>query len=881
MSLEDKSSLNPSQTPVPRLRTNITSPSTPTPVPRARTKVSLTSTQTPVPRSKSYTPVPTPRTTVKASPSDPTVLVDCLKTPEYSKPVFIEESPTDMINLDEDTVLLPVINMEDIDPEFHPIINDFDFSSPGKPIILPGKGTSTPNTKDAGKMRFPPASDLPPTPPETPEVPYMSSEVEISTNSLNEETLAESLDASNLNDSLQENEVFVTPQKKTFRKKQRQPSKQDKSKEAHNKGQEYISTRGKLVNAREMKPACENCRFKCNEKVSENQRATLFKNFWELGDKERRDGFIRECITVKEPEVHKNGDDVTQRTHTIKYSFKFPVIGQVFVCKTMFLNTLAISEGPVRTQVAKLERGVTVPSPDKRGRHPKINPAVKEKQDGNIMEHISLFQTVPSHFCRLRSKRKYLSAHLTIRHMWHLYKTWMSKNKPGEDIKSEKYYRKFFCTKFNLGFYKPKKDRCDLCLIYEIGTTAQKKKLQVKYDEHIRNKKSAKEARKRDEQHAKSCRDNVCYCLMDLQQVVSLPKTEAGMVFNKRKLSTYNFTVYDRILKNGYCYLWDESEAKRGANEIATCVLLFIKKKVSEGITDFFIWSDNCSGQNKNKYLFAAYTWAAAQYNITINHRYMERGHTMNEADSMHATIERAARYEQIFEPKDLVPIIILNAKRSGSKYDVHLVGPEILDLHPLADNLQNWASKNAKWKSVREINVDWENSPGKVFVKHDFTAAHSIEVKITKVGRQVNLATYSIPKAYNGPLVLKAKKLADLATLCRELIIPSHKHAFYEGLINFPALQNPLIDSGNEEGLSEDEEARQIAERDFLLDYENDEEKAVESESDYDEEVIIAKRNRFQSKRNEDQDADGQNSEADAPDFVVSNDNSSEDSDL
>jgi hypothetical protein len=414
----------------------------------------------------------------------------------------------------------------------------------------------------------------------------------------------------------------------------------------------------------------------------------------------------------------------------------------------------------------------------------------------------------------------------------------MAKNKRGAKIKSEKYYRKIFCTKFNLGFHKPKKDRCDLCLVYEIGMTAQKRKLQEKYDKHITNKKNAKAARKNDEVYAKSCSDTVCYCLMDLQQVISLPKTEAGMVFYKRKLSTYNFTVYDKNKKKGYCYIWDESEAKRGANEIATCVLSFIRRKASEGITDFIIWSDNCGGQNKNKYLFAAYTLAAAKYDVHITHRYMERGHTMNEADSMHSTIERAARYEQIFEPKDLVPIV-LNAKRKGSKYDVQLIGPEILDFHPLADKLQNWTSKNAQWKNVREIKVDPEE-PGKVFVKHDLSPnIAAVEIKISKVGRQVNLASYSVPKAYNGPLQLKFKKLADLANLCSELVIPVHKHAFYKGLLNFPALDNPLM--LDEEELSEDEEMLQTAERDFMFDYENDEE---EVESDYEEEVKIAKEN-------------------------------------
>ncbi|KAK3909537.1 hypothetical protein KUF71_019640, partial [Frankliniella fusca] len=839
-------------TPVPRLKSNIPVPAARTtivkailPVPAARTTI-VKAIPVPAPRGKSRTPPkPTPRSSLLTPPSpisDGFNSEGDFTCSDYATSFNMEDNPTGILNLDEGTMLLPVLNMDDVDAEFHKIIQESSLLSPGQPIILPSTptGNGTPISKDDDTTIFSlrtPAFAIPPTPPETPEVPNSSSEVEIvATSLINEEALAAPL--AELDESFQENEGYVTPQKVTTRKKERTLSKQDKAKAACNQGKEYTNMKGVIVQARQMRPPCVNCRFKCHDKISEEERDKVFKKYWALGEKQKQDGFIRESITIKKPAVQKTGDDVTQRAHTIKYSFKFPS-GQLFVCKTMFLNTLGISESPVRTQVEKLERGGIVTSPDKRGKHPKIDPVEKNKQDSNIKEHIGLFKTVPSHFCRMRSKRKYLSPTLTIRQMWRLYKTWMSKNKPSEAIKSEKRYRKVFCTQFNLGFHKPKKDRCDLCLVYEIGTAAQKLKLQAKFDEHLRNKKNAKAARKEDEKKAKACSDTVCYCLMDLQQVISLPKTEAGMVFYKRKLSTYNFTVYDKTFKKGYCYLWDESEAKRGANEIATCVLLFIKKKVSEGITDFFIWSDNCGGQNKNKYLFSAYTWAAAQYNITITHRYMERGHTMNEADSMHSTIEKAARYEQIYVPKDLVPIIE-NAKRKGSKYDVKLVGPEILDFHPLADTLQNWTNKNAKWKSLREIVVDGEN-PGKVFVKHDLTAPTAVEIKITKVGGQVNLTTYLVPKAFDGPLRLKAKKLTDLANLCNELVIPSHKHDFYKGLLNFPDLNNPLLsDNANEDELSEDEEARQTAEREFLFDYENDEE--VE-ESDYEEELQIAKK--------------------------------------
>lgn len=96
--------------------------------------------------------------------------------------------------------------------------------------------------------------------------------------------------------------------------------------------------------------------------------------------------------------------------------------------------------------------------------------------------------------------------------------------------------------------------------------------------------------------------------------------------------------------------------------------------------------------------------------------------------------------------------------KRKGKKYVVKLVGKEILNFHPLAENQQHWVQKIAKWKQVREIVVDCEE-PGKVFLKHDFAARNHLEVSINTVGRPVNLANYNFKKAFNRPIALKKKK--------------------------------------------------------------------------------------------------------------------------
>lgn len=66
-------------------------------------------------------------------------------------------------------------------------------------------------------------------------------------------------------------------------------------------------------------------------------------------------------------------------------------------------------------------------------------------------------------------------------------------------------------------------------------------------------------------------------------------------------------------------------------------------------------WSDGCTGQNRNACLANALLNTSMQYNITIFQKYLFKGHTQMEADSMHSTIEKRIRNKDINAPADYV----------------------------------------------------------------------------------------------------------------------------------------------------------------------------------------------------------------------------------
>lgn len=106
------------------------------------------------------------------------------------------------------------------------------------------------------------------------------------------------------------------------------------------------------IKARKMKQSCrEVCRFKCCNKISEEERLAAFKEYYQLADKTRQWQCLNNWIVMKvQKEVSQ--ENLNEKVEiaqifgkTLKnksfYDFTLPTSnGPVKVCRTMFLNTL-------------------------------------------------------------------------------------------------------------------------------------------------------------------------------------------------------------------------------------------------------------------------------------------------------------------------------------------------------------------------------------------------------------------------------------------------------------------------------------------------------------------------------------------------------------
>jgi len=202
----------------------------------------------------------------------------------------------------------------------------------------------------------------------------------------------------------------------------------------------------------------------------------------------------------------------------------------------------------------------------------------------------------------------------------------------------------------NISLFRPKKDACDTCTVFETGNLSEEEK-----EIHDQMKNEARQEKERDK-----LSENEVFT-MDLQSVLLCPKSNVSSLYYKTKLIVHNFTVYDIKRKLGYCFLWNESEGGLSSNEFSSIITYFLQKFVidiaKQSKTDIILFSDGCTYQNRNATLANSLLNLSILSGVTITQKFLQHGRTQMEVDCMHSTIERKIRDKKINIPADYVSI--------------------------------------------------------------------------------------------------------------------------------------------------------------------------------------------------------------------------------
>lgn len=562
-------------------------------------------------------------------------------------------------------------------------------------------------------------------------------------------------------------------------------------KAARNSGKAYESKSKKpekrVKEARKIKPSCKDkCRFKCSEKVTEDERKSIFEAYWNLGDIAKQREFIHNCTTEIKPKYRyvREGGQRPRRNYNAAFFLNFGD-RRVRVCKLFFRNTLDINDRPIRTVFEKkCKLAGAVMAEDKRGKHGK-QPKMHEDIKNRVINHINKIPKVESHYTRKNTAKHYIEGGKTITDIYNDYVGDCQKD--NVTFCNFNYFYNIFNNDFNLSFFKPKKDQCETCVAYENAPETDKVNLKENYDQHLVEKELSRKEKECDKQ---ALVGKALLAVYDLQAVMPLPKGECSAFYYSSKLNVLNFTITSLLEKTTECYVWEESNGHRGANELGSCVLKYIEKNIGT-YKDITFYSDNCSGQQKNQFMLAAYIFALRKYDLnSITHKFLIRGHTQNEGDSVHSLIERkmkqALKSGPIYTPEGLISLI-RTAKRTGEPFSVNELSYEdFFDMKRLASDIgplriiKNIQNQPVKFKEIKMMRVQ-RDSPNSFFYKLSYSDSSFMEAVIIKKAQpyyNVSLKPAFIQK----PKISEAKK-NDLMRLIEKNLIPKVYKTFYENL--------------------------------------------------------------------------------------------------
>lgn len=377
--------------------------------------------------------------------------------------------------------------------------------------------------------------------------------------------------------------------------------------------------------------------------------------------------------------------------------------------------------------------------------------------------------------------------------MYELYKD----NK--ENCVSYATYRRLF-KKEKLKFKKPSLDTCSKCDQFSIAikhakSCEIKNQLIVDRDKHQKIAEEAYANKKSD----KTDVTKTVLC-MDLQKCLPTPNLNSSIAFYKRCLWTFNFTIRNCSSKKTYCFVWNETIGGRGANEIASCIWKYFEMNIDLK-SHVVIYSDTCSGQNKNNIVTAMLVLLVNQRGTNvelIEQKFLEPGHTHLECDSDHSIIERQKKKNvlEVYHPHDWIQLI-KTCGRKSNKFEVFEMNTaDFLNFEKTFKHIFQKVNKNINgekvlWKNMRNI-IYKKGSFDKIEFKEYFNSV-PVETKILKNKKvsSEDVFNYRLQPKNVEKLPISSEKKKDLIHLLP--LIPDLFHDFYKNIKVSETSQNTL----------------------------------------------------------------------------------------
>ena len=497
--------------------------------------------------------------------------------------------------------------------------------------------------------------------------------------------------------------------------------------------------------------------------ITDENRNAIFEKFWKTMSWEEKKMYVVSIVEKAEVAQRTTGGP-SRRGFSFRYHLRKNNT-RVVVCKNMFSSTLGISEKNIHNWITGATYGI-----------PKSKPSSGNSKGNNerkesAREFLQALPTMPSHYCRSSSNKNYLEPLFASKsEVYREYKAKCTENDKAP------YHKTGFTELFhelNLSLYQPKKDQCDTCCGYEAGNVDEET-----YQEHLRRKTETQAAKAADKDLAQND-PSLKVVTMDLQSLLICPKLKASSLYYKMKLSCHNYTIFDLSNQKVMNYFWHESEGELTANCFASCVIDYLNSINTNVVKEVIIYSDGCTYQNRNATLSNAILHFCVKSGLRIEQKYLERGHTQMECDSVHSCVERKIKKKPIYIPQNYVDFI--KEARLGTPYEIQYIDHTFFkDFSGLNYYPSIRPGSGPGSAVVTDVRILKYLPEGTLQFKVHYSDNIFSDIPRARSTRSRDPdATDTVPRLYESSIPIKKTKYQHLQQL--KSVLPRDYHSFYD----------------------------------------------------------------------------------------------------
>ncbi|CAH0587826.1 unnamed protein product [Chrysodeixis includens] len=557
------------------------------------------------------------------------------------------------------------------------------------------------------------------------------------------------------------------------------------------------------------------CRKQCHQLISKEQREQEFNKYVALTSYEAQLLFIVNCVkeTSKKRTYTVITGNVTKKNKPRQYKRTYS-INSIEVCRDMFVNNFQISPKKIDISLRKNRDGKLIK--DQRGYSVGGWNKTSEEDVEFVKNLINSLPKYESHYRREQnSSCQYLKLGMTIQKIYELYleKSNEVYGKTKAPVSFSK-LKNIFYKDFNLRCKALKKDTCSRCDAFnnkiKTSTGEEQAKLNEEKMKHLKRAEDLRNDMNKDLMQAKTDENFECLTY-DLEKTLPLPRIPTSIIFYKRQLWMYNCGIHAGSDNNGHCYVWIEGEAGRGAQEVGSCLIKYIKTKLNPKVQNLVLWSDCCGGQNRNIkiVLMLRATLNSHQTLKTITLKYLESGHTFLPNDTDFSKIEAQLKYHERIYTADEYIAVIKKSKKKNPLQVQRMEKKDFFSTKKIEKNIVNRKvfldKTKVNWLITKEILIKKEEK-FVIFMKtqnEEKFKELNIEKKIK--GKSLEISDNDFTLLWPNGKEIPQPKLDDLKSIFD--FIPKDCLDFYKSLRGNPSLHDDIDGFGGEPDFAQEQE--------------------------------------------------------------------------